>query len=115
VSREFVDQALVLQVINYSENSVIVKFFSRQHGLISCFAQKKKGPKGANYLPFSLCEIEYYRKKASGLFSLRTCKIISPYISLYTDPLKTTILLFLSEVLVKTVKEDTATPNCFRF
>ena len=115
MSREFVDQALVLQVINYSENSVIVKFFSREHGLISCFAQKKKGSKGANYLPFSLCEIEYYSKKASGLFSLRSCKIISPYTSLYCDPLKTTILLFLSEVLVKTVKEDTANPELFSF
>ncbi len=115
MNKDFLDQAIIIQSINYSENSVIAKFFSQQHGLISCFAQKKKGSRGSNYPPFSLCEIEYQSKKGSNLFKLKSSKLISPYTTLYSDPFKTTILLFLSEVLVKTVKEESAHPELFAF
>jgi len=115
VEKDFVAQAIVLHSFPYSENSVIVKFFTREYGLISCFANKKKGHKGTAFLPFSWCEIEYSSKKNGSLFKLKSGKIISPYQSLYTHPLKTSILLFLSEVIGKTLKEEAANPELFNF
>ena len=115
MEKDFVAQAIVLQSFPYNENSIIVKFFTREYGLVSCFANKKNGHKGTAFLPFSWCEIEYSSNKNGSLFKLKSSKIISPYQSLYTHPLKTSILLFLSEVISKTVKEEAANPELFNF
>jgi DNA repair protein RecO (recombination protein O) len=115
VSRDFVSQAIVINSINYSESGVIVKFFTREHGLVSVFAPKKKGNKKIAFPVLSIVEIEYMSRKNSSLYRLKSSKIIAPYSSIYNDPLKTMMLLFLSEVLLKTVKDEAANPDLYNF
>ncbi|MFM7023083.1 MAG: DNA repair protein RecO [Flavobacteriales bacterium] len=115
MSGDFVSQAIVISTINYSESGVIVKFFTREHGLISVFSPKKKGGSKNAFQALSIVEIEYMRRKNSALYRLKNSKIIAPYSHIYGDPMKTVMLLFLSEVLVKTVKDETTNPELYNF
>ncbi len=115
MSRDFVSQAIVINSINYSESGVIVKFFTREQGVVSVFSPKKKGNKKTVFQSLSIVEIEYVSRKNSGLYRLKSSKIIAPYLSIYSDPLKTMMLLFLSEVLLKTVKDESANPELYNF
>ncbi|MCX6182988.1 MAG: DNA repair protein RecO [Bacteroidetes bacterium] len=115
MSGDFVSQAIVINTINYSESGVIIKFFTRENGLVSVFAPKKKGNKKNSFQALSIVEIEYMSRKKASLYRLKSSKIIAPFNSIYNDPLKTMMLLFLSEVLVKTVKDEAANPELYNF
>lgn len=115
MSKDFVAQAIVINTINYSESGVIVKFFTREYGLVSVFAPKGKGNKKNSFQVLSLVEIEYMSRKNAGLYRLKSSKIVAPFSSIYTDPLKTMMLLFLSEVLLKTLKDESANPELYNF
>jgi len=118
VTKDFVAQAIVINTVNYSEHAVIVKFFTREHGLVTAFAAKRnsgKNKKKAFFQALSIVEIEYSSQKNKDLYRLKSSKIIAPFATIYSDPLKTIMLLFLSEVLLKTVKDETANPELFNF
>lgn len=104
-------KAIVLSAIRYQEKSLIVKCFTQSQGVISyfvpsAFSTKKNSQRIAYFQPLTILEIEADHKNKGGLEYFKEIKIAVPYKSIPFDIVKSTIVLFLSEVLHHVIKEE---------
>ena len=112
-------KAIVLHAIKYSESSVIAYCYTQHFGKISFLVQgvrKKNAHIKFNQLqPLQVNDIDFYYKEKHGLMrikDLRSCHIAD---ELLFETQKSTIALFLSEILYKTLKEEIKNNDQFLF
>ena len=113
-------KAIVLSSLKYQEKSLIVKCFTLSDGLKSYFVRdafsgRKGNHKIAYFQPLTLLEIEAVHKNKGTLENFKEIKISHPYSSIPTDIFKSTIVLFLSEMLHNSIHEEEANPDFFTF
>jgi DNA repair protein RecO (recombination protein O) len=113
-------KAVVLSVLKYQEKSLIVKCFTQSEGLKSYFIQsvfssKKSNQKIAYFQPLNLLEIEANHKSKSALNYLKEVKCVVTYTTINTDIFKSTIVIFLSEVLHHSIREEEKNENLYNF
>ena len=113
-------KAIVLSSLKYQEKSLIVKCFTLSDGLKSYFVRdafsgRKGNHKIAYFQPLTLLEIEAVHKNKGTLENFKEIKISHPYWSIPTDIFKSTIVLFLSEMLHNSIHEEEANPDFFTF
>lgn len=112
-------RGIVLHHINYSETSLILHLYTDQKGRISVIIPgargKRKNKKISLYHNLALLDIEVYFKTSRDLQQIKEAKAIVPMAGLTGDPIKSTIALFLSEILYRTLKEEEANPELFSF
>lgn len=113
-------KAIVIATIKYQEKSLIVKCLTASSGLVTYFVKnaftgKNNTQKKAFFQPLNLLEIEAYHKKKGGFNYFRELKIATPYKDIPFSIYKTTIALFLSEVLHNSIKEEEKNENLFTF
>ena len=65
--------------------------------------------------PLSLLDLVVSEHHKSDLQYLREARIHHPYQDIHADIRKSSILLFLNELLYKSIQEETANPELFRF
>ena len=97
-------KAIVLSKIKYKDHDFIVKCYTENFGVISYLVRnalktRKSKFKSAYFQPLSLLEIEADHKDNRSLQYLRDIKLHAYYSSLHTNVIKSTIAMFLSEVL----------------
>ncbi|MDB4303163.1 DNA repair protein RecO [Desulfosarcina sp.] len=112
-------RGIVFHQIKYSETSIIVKIYTEQFGLQSFLvrgARKKNAKIKASQLQhLSLVELEVFRKESKDLQIIKELKVIFPFQSIPLDIRKSTILIFLNEVLYKVIKEEEPNPELFEY
>lgn len=111
-------KAIVISSLRYQEKSLIVRCFTHSSGLKSyfvpsAFTAKKKSI--AYFQPLTLIEIEANHKNKGSLEHFKEVKIAVPYQTLNTDIVKSTIVIFLSEVLHHAIKEEEKNESLFTF
>jgi DNA repair protein RecO (recombination protein O) len=112
-------EAIVLQLYPYKDNGAVVKLYSRNKGLISCWApsiHKKSSKTKVNLLqPLSIINIEINDKENNSLIQLKEIEtaVQTPSISLNIE--KSTIAIFLSELLQKLLKESSTDESFYEF
>ena len=110
-------KGIVLSSVKYSETSIISKIYTAEMGLQSYIAngvRKKNGGK-AYYQPLNIVELTAYCKKHGGLHRIKEIKIPTTYCSIPYNLLKSSVALFLSEVLIKCLKEEERNEDLFNF
>ena len=113
-------KAIVLSSIKYQEKSLIVKCFTLSDGLKSYFVQsaysgKKTNPKIAYFQPLTLLEIEANHKNKGTLDHFKEIKLATAYHTINTDIVKSTIVIFLSEMLHHSIHEEEKNEDLFTF
>ena len=113
-------RALVISALKYGEADLIVKCFTEDAGLKSYLLRNilksKKGKlRTAMFQPATQLELVAVHKDKGTLESIREAKVIQPYSSLHTDILKTSIVLFLSEMLRNSIQEEEANRPLYTF
>lgn len=113
-------QAIVLSAIKYQEKSLIVKCFTQSDGLKSYFIQsafssKKANQKIAYFQPLTILEIEANHKNKGTLEHFKEVKLAHNYQNINTDIVKSSMVLFLSEVLHNSIFEEEKNENLFSF
>ena len=103
--------AIVLSKLKYRDNDLIVKCYTRQRGIVSYLIRgvlksKKGSSTSAYFQSFSLLLLEEYYKANRSLQGIREVKLDYQYKTLYTNILKTAVVMFLSEVLSSVLKEE---------
>lgn len=112
--------AIVISNLKYAENDLIVKCFTKQRGIetyiLKGILKSKRGKlRPALFLPLTQLLIEeHYREKVS-LQSIKEAKLNYSYISLHTNILKSSIVLFLSEVLSTVLREEKKNVDLYQF
>ncbi|WP_421874933.1 DNA repair protein RecO [Marinoscillum sp.] len=98
-------RGIVIKYIKYQESSIIVQIFTEDHGLTSFMVngiRSARSKRSIGYFqPFSLLDLVIYMKSGREIQRLSEYKYLTPTHSIQTDIKKSTIVLFLSEILSK--------------
>lgn len=113
-------KAIVLSSLKYQEKSLIVKCFTESDGLKSYFvpsaySNKKVNQKIAYFQPLTIIEIEASHKNKGTLEHFKEIRLAHSYYSINTDIVKSTIVIFLSEILHHAIKEEEKNQSLFSF
>lgn len=99
---------------------MIVKCFTLSNGLKSyfvrdAFSSRKASQKIAYFQPLSILEIEAVHKNKGTLENFKELKTAVPFQTIHTDIFKSTMVMFLSEVLHYSIQEEEKNESLFLF
>ncbi|MGB3466285.1 MAG: DNA repair protein RecO [Cyclobacteriaceae bacterium] len=102
-------QGIVLNYLKYRDTSVIVRIYTEKYGLQSYIIngiRSIKSKKSIGLLqPFTILDLVIYHSDKRDLHRLSEYKNHFPLKTLHYDIRKSTIALFLTEILIKTLEE----------
>ena len=111
-------EAIVLGYTKFGENSVVVHTLSEEYGRRGFLVRVGKKAGMALLLPMNILEMDIVPNPKSTLWSARNLTARDPLNGIRNNLYKNTMSLFLSEVLLRTVKdgqmEDGLFPWCLR-
>jgi DNA repair protein RecO (recombination protein O) len=112
-------RGIVLKTTDYGESSVIVQVFTEKLGLQSYIINGVKKPKAKisrNMLqPLHLLDMVVYHKAAGNVQRISELKTSPVLLSIPYDVIKSSMAMFLNEVLYKSIRQQTADENLFDF
>ncbi|PQV49394.1 DNA replication and repair protein RecO [Jejuia pallidilutea] len=103
--------AIVLSKLKYRDNDLIVKCYTQEHGIISFLVRgvlksKKSNTKVAYFQLLSQIQVVFNYTKTRSLYTLKEVKTTAIYTSLHSHVLKSSVVMFLSEILATTLQEE---------
>lgn len=112
-------RGIVFKTTDYGESSVVVQVFTEKFGLQSYMVNGAKKPKAKiprNMLqPLHLLDMVVYHKNAAGIQRMKELKNSPVLQSIPYDVIKSSLALFLNEVLFKAVKAQSEDERLFDF
>lgn len=112
-------RGIVFHVTDYSETSIIARIFTEQYGLQSFIVKGVRKP-GARikrnlFGPLSPVELVWYRKENAGLNLLKEISPERPLNGIAADITKSSVLLFMNELLNRSVGAEMPDLSLFSF
>jgi DNA repair protein RecO (recombination protein O) len=112
-------RGIVFKTTDYSENSIIVQIFTEKFGLQSYIVNGAKKPKAKMnrniFQPLHLLDMVVYHKNAGNVQRIKEVKNSPLLQSIPYDVIKSSLAIFLNEVLYKAVRQQSADENLFGF
>jgi DNA repair protein RecO (recombination protein O) len=110
---------IILHTVKYSESSIIAKIYTSEFGLqsymISGVRSKKSKHKSALLQPLSLVDLIVSNSSKGGLQRITEINLLQPYTDIPYNVVKSSIAIFLNEILYKVLKEEHADPDMFEY
>lgn len=112
-------RGVVLNTIRYSDKHNIVHIYTDGRGLMSFAVPQGKTHaarmRNALLMPLSLVDLEAQVRPGRELSMLRELRRNFPLATLYSDPVKNSIALFISELLTHVIQEPEGNDPLFRY
>lgn len=112
-------RGIVFKTTDYSETSVVVQVFTEKFGLQSYLINGIKRPKSKIKLnslqPLHLLEMVVYHKPSGNIQRLAELSHQPVFLSIPYDIVKSSIAMFLNEVLYKSLRQHAADEVLFEF
>ena len=110
-------EGIILQKTDYSESSLIIKMLTPHEGVQSFIFQgaKQKNKKGNLISPMAVLSVDYYKRNDSQLAKIRSVEPALVYKNMPFDPYRSSILFFMNEILIKTIKDKGRDEDLFTF
>ncbi len=113
-------RGIALSYIRYRETSIIARVYTEEFGLQSYIVNSVRTARSKNnrialFQPLTLLEMVVYYKNDRDLHRMSEVKTSHPFQSLPFDVGKSTIAMFVTEMLNKVLKEEAGSPPLFRF
>ncbi|MEL6811550.1 MAG: DNA repair protein RecO [Bacteroidota bacterium] len=113
-------RALVISSLKYAEADLIVTCFTEAYGLktylLRGVLKSRKGKLRASlFQPLTLLQLEAFHKDKGTLERIKEAKVLQPYQTLHTHVVKSSVVLFLSEMLKNCIQEEEANPELFQY
>jgi DNA repair protein RecO (recombination protein O) len=104
-------QGVVFRFTKYGETSIIVNIFTALFGvqsyIVNGVRSKSLKSKIALYQPLTLLDLVVYYKENASIKRIKEIKCLHPYQTVTSDVRKSSMAMFIAEILNKTVKEET--------
>jgi len=112
-------RGIVLQSTEYSESSLVVKIYTEESGMGSFIvsgvrSKKPRFPMSA-FQPLSLVEIVANGNAGQSMLRITDIKMSPPLNGISGNTIKSTISIFLAEVVYRSIKEESPNPALFGF
>jgi len=112
-------KAIVLHHLKYSETSVILTLYTKEYGrqsyMINGIRSAKSKQKMGLLQPLFLLEIDAYHKPGRDVQRMKEFKIAEIYNSIPYDIVKSTMAMFLAEMLHKVIRSEEPDKNLFEY
>lgn len=113
-------KAIVISALKYGEADLIVRTFTHKSGLKSYMLKgvlkSKKGKfRASMFQPLTQLEIAANHRDKGTLEYLKDARIAHTYQSLHTNVVKSSLVMFLAEMLKSTIKEEEKNEALFHF
>jgi DNA repair protein RecO (recombination protein O) len=112
-------RGIVFRFTKYGETSIIVNIFTESFGLQSYIVNGVRSSsaksKIALYQPLTLLDLIVYHRENANINRIKEVKCAYPFHSISMDVRKSTIGMFILEVLNKTIKEQSHAGDVFEF
>lgn len=110
-------EGIVIHTIPYSDTSIIAKLFTADYGLVSFMIKGTRGKKTTNkavlFQPLSILAVDIYYQENKNLQTIKETKLLLNPVGIYGDMHKTSVVLFMAEVLQKLLRENDVNPGLF--
>lgn len=114
-----ISRGIALHLTKHKDNSSIFTVYTRSHGRISCMlyghGHKKSGTRGALTQALTLLEFQINFQSGKDIQQLKDIRISEPIQEIPFSPYKSSIALFLAELLFKILKQQESDPALFDF
>jgi len=106
----FKTRGIVLSRLNYSESSLIVKIITEEFGLKTYIIKGGRKP-GAKipismFQPLQILELEVYNNSKKEINNIAEVRIYRDTTRIQTDIIKSTIAIFLTEIISLSIREE---------
>jgi DNA repair protein RecO (recombination protein O) len=112
-------KGIVFRFTKYGETSIIVTLFTELFGLQSYIVNgarsKSSKSKIALFQPLTLLDLIVYHREHANLNRIKEVKCLYPYQSIPFDIKKSSLAMFINEVINKTVKEESHASDLCNF
>ena len=113
-------RGIVFRFTKYGDTSIIVNIFTELFGLQSFIVNgvrsaSSRGNKIALYQPLTLLDLVIYHRENANINRIKEVKCVHPYHTIPVDVRKSTIAMFIGEVVNKSVKEQAHSGDIFDF
>jgi DNA repair protein RecO (recombination protein O) len=112
-------EGIVLNFIKYKESSVIVKIYTELFGFQSYIVNGVRSKSSKNRIallqPLTVLDLIVYHKSQNGINRISDLKCAAPFKSIPFDVKKSSIALFITEILIKTLKEPQPNTDLFQY
>ncbi len=111
-------QGIVIHVIKYSDKKLIIKVLCKRYGLKSGMVYISKSQKSNNqhlFQPLRIIDFQSDFQELNRFISIKTPSLSMPLHNIATDPAKTAMVLFMNEVLAKTIADDYVNDSLFMY
>ncbi|NOY38207.1 MAG: DNA repair protein RecO [Chlorobi bacterium] len=110
-------KGVVLYTLKYGDSSLILHLYTEKYGRLSVMVKgvsgKKTGTLPAYFQPLNILETDLYYIPGRNFQKIKEVRFHYPYHSIPFNIRKSTIALFLSEVLRQTLSEEVNNPPLF--
>lgn len=113
-------RGIVFRFTKYGETSIIVNIFTELFGLQSYIvngvrSSSARSNKIALYQPLTLLDLVVYHRDTANINRIKEIKCNYPFQSIAIDVKKSTIAMFIAEVVNKSVKDQSHPGHIFEF
>ena len=112
-------RGIVFRQIKYSDSSLVVRILTEKTGLCSYIIKGARGPKAkikaGLFQPLTLLDLVVEQKEKKDLHYIRESRVAYPYQTIHKDIRKSSILLFLNELLYKSIQEEAVNQELFQY
>lgn len=113
-------KAIVLHALKYSESDLIVTCFTETSGLKSyllprILKSKRAKVSASLFQPLTQLDLVANNKNKEGLGYIKEAKLTHLYKTIHTNIIKTTLVIFLAEILKMTITEEAKDQQLFVF
>jgi DNA repair protein RecO (recombination protein O) len=112
-------RGIVLSTTDYGESSIVAKIYTEVFGLQSYLVNsvRKKNPKVHYHIfqPLTPVELVVYHKERPGLQRISEIRPAPVLSTISFDIMKTTMILFLAEMIAKSIREEESNDELFEY
>ncbi|MBK8341244.1 MAG: DNA repair protein RecO C-terminal domain-containing protein [Flavobacteriales bacterium] len=110
-------RALVLRAIAHRDRMIVLKAYTEEFGLRSYLVRgsAKRGLPQALLQPLNRIELVVDERAERDLHHVRDMRLYRPYLHIHGDAVRGAVLLFLQEVLYRTLREEAGDAALFAF
>ncbi|MCD8186338.1 MAG: DNA repair protein RecO [Rikenellaceae bacterium] len=113
-------RGIVLHTVKYGDSGLVAYLYTEPHGRQTYLIQgvrssRSRGNKAALFQPMFLLDYEGAMPRLGDMHRMREVSPVFPLSAIPFDVRKSTIALFMAEVLYRLVRESEANPHLFAF
>ncbi len=112
-------KGIVFNFVKFRESSVIARIYTAQFGLKNYIVNNVRSSKPrypvSYFQPMTLLDMVVYNKNHADINRIAEIKCWHPYKSIPYNVIKSSVALFITEILYKTLREEEANPELYNF